>query len=259
MPIHDWTRVEPGIFHDFHHEWVSTIKRALNDGLLPKSYYAMAEQVAGGRTPDVLTLERSAPGSDGNGHPQSEVPRSGGIAVETAPPRTRFTALAEHEILARKKSRVAIRHTSDDTVVAIVEIVSPGNKDSRHAIRSFVEKAVDFLRAGIHLLIIDLFPPTPRDPRGIHAAVWSEIMDDGFTPPEGEPLTLVAYRAADVKQAYIEPTAVGRTLADMPLFLEPGLYVPVPLEETYQAAFEAVPQRWREELERPDSGRAAPT
>jgi hypothetical protein len=111
-----------------------------------------------------------------------------------------------------------------------------------------VEKAVDFLRGGIHLLIIDLFPPTPRDPRGIHAAIWSEIMDHDFTPPEGEPLTLVAYRAADLKQAYIEPTAVGRPLVDMPLFLDPGLYVPVPLEKTYQSAFEAVPRRWREVL-----------
>lgn len=33
MPIHDWTRVEAGIFHDFRHEWISTLRRALNDGL----------------------------------------------------------------------------------------------------------------------------------------------------------------------------------------------------------------------------------
>jgi hypothetical protein len=23
MPIHDWTRVEPGIFHAFHHDWIT--------------------------------------------------------------------------------------------------------------------------------------------------------------------------------------------------------------------------------------------
>lgn len=43
MPAHDWTRVIPGTFHDFHHEWISTIKRTLNDGILPLGYYAMAE------------------------------------------------------------------------------------------------------------------------------------------------------------------------------------------------------------------------
>ena len=32
------------------------------------------------------------------------------------------------------------------------------------------------------------------------------------------------------------------------LFLEPRRYVPVPLEATYQAAFDAVPRRWQEEL-----------
>ena len=28
MPMHDWTRVDAGKYHDFHHEWISEIKRA---------------------------------------------------------------------------------------------------------------------------------------------------------------------------------------------------------------------------------------
>jgi hypothetical protein len=66
MPVHDWTRVTAGIFHDFHHEWISAIKRALNSGLLPPGYYALAEQIAGGMGPDVLTLElpNKGPGKD---------------------------------------------------------------------------------------------------------------------------------------------------------------------------------------------------
>ena len=35
MPIHDWTRVDAGIFHHFHYQWISTISNALNGGLLP--------------------------------------------------------------------------------------------------------------------------------------------------------------------------------------------------------------------------------
>ena len=57
MPIHDWTRVEAGIFHDFHHGWIEEIKRALNAGLLPDDYYALAEQHASRFEPDVLTLQ----------------------------------------------------------------------------------------------------------------------------------------------------------------------------------------------------------
>lgn len=39
MPVHDWTRVEDGIFHDFHHAWIEEIKRSLNAGLLPGDYF----------------------------------------------------------------------------------------------------------------------------------------------------------------------------------------------------------------------------
>lgn len=61
MPMHDWTRVEAGIYHDFHHEWISAIKRALNERL-PGSYYALAEQQAAGFGPDVLTLHDDSRG-----------------------------------------------------------------------------------------------------------------------------------------------------------------------------------------------------
>jgi len=57
MPIHDWSRADAGTFHDFHHAWIEEIKRALNR-VLPKDHYALAEQLAGGFGPDVLTLQR---------------------------------------------------------------------------------------------------------------------------------------------------------------------------------------------------------
>ena len=57
MPIHDWTRVEPGIFHDFHSAWVMELRNALNGGVLPAGYYALTEQHAGKYITDVLTLQ----------------------------------------------------------------------------------------------------------------------------------------------------------------------------------------------------------
>jgi hypothetical protein len=48
MPVHDWTRVDAGIFHHFHHDWITEIARALNRGILPPDYYALAEQHAAG-------------------------------------------------------------------------------------------------------------------------------------------------------------------------------------------------------------------
>jgi hypothetical protein len=251
MPIHDWTRVGAGIFHDFHHEWISTVKRALNSGLLPPDYYALAEQITGGLGPDVLTLEsvRAELGrADDEDAPPTGTSRGGGIALSTAPPKVRFTATAETERYARKRGRIVIRHASGDQVVAILEIVSSGNKTSWHALRSFVEKALELLDAGIHLLVVDLFPPSQRDPQGIHGAIWSEIEENDFQLPVDQPLTLVAYSAGEVKRAFIEPVAIGDTLPDTPLFLEPDRYVLVPLEASYRDAFDAVPKRWQEEL-----------
>lgn len=245
MPIHDWTRVESGIFHDFHHEWISEIKRSLNRGLLPADFYALAEQIAGGLGPDVLALERPDGIADGD----EVAPGNGSVAVATAPPKVAYHSAVDIDPYAEKAKAVVIRHCSGHEVVAVLEIVSPGNKGSRFAIDQFVEKALQFLAAGIHLLIVDLFPPGPRDPKGIHNAIWSRVSDDEFAPPPDKPLTVAAYRAAQVREAFVEPVAVGGELPEMPLYFTPGQYVRTPLAATYQSAWEAVPAYWRNAIE----------
>jgi len=240
MPIHDWSKVRAGIFHHFHQDWTIEIARTLNRGLLPPMYYAMAEQVAIGQIPDVLTLEQTT----GPSVPRGE-DGPGGLAVATTPPRARIVRQAESEEYAAKANRIVIHHNLG-YVVAVLEILSPGNKDSRTALRAFVEKAAGFLRQGIHLLIIDLFPPTSRDPQGIHKAIWDEIHEEPFELPADESLTLVAYKATPVKTAYIEPVAVGDPLPDMPIFLTADIYVLIPLETTYMTTWSLCPQPMRE-------------
>jgi hypothetical protein len=254
MPIHDWTRVTAGTWHAFHLSWIAELQLALNEGLLPPDYYAQAEQIAGPLGPDVLTLQ--TPEST-NGAPGRSSSNRGGVMVSTVPPPMRMAAEAEMDDYVLKRRTIVIRHSSGDQIVALLEIVSPGNKGSRHEIRSFVEKAVEALYRGYHLLVVDLFPPTTRDPHGIHGAIWAEFCESSFELPAGEPLTLVAYSAGSPKRAYIEPTAVGRELIDMPLFLEPELYVNVPLEATYRAAYRGVPRRWQRVLEAPPEGPTA--
>ncbi len=250
MPIHDWTRVIPGTFHHFHHNWISALSVALNTGVLPSNFYAMAEQIAGGLGPDVLTLESMEPLEDDDGQAELSATDVVGTALATAAHvRATLNPKSEMILSARRRKRIAIRHRSGDRVVAMIEIVSPGNKSDRHSFSAFVEKALELLEAGIHLLIIDLFPTTPRDPHGIHAAIWEEVCgEEGFQLPKDKPLTLVSYEAGLEIEAYIEPVAVGQSLADMPLFLRPGRHVRVPLESSYQAAFEGVPLRWQKEL-----------
>jgi hypothetical protein len=249
MPIHDWTRVEADIFHDFHHAWTEEIKRALNNGLLPGDYYALAEQFAAGFGPDVLTLQGR--GNDDAPDTPSPPPSGGGVALLLAPPKAQPTAETALDFYRRKQNTIVVRHVSGDRIVAMVEVISPGNKASRHGVRALVDKAVQLLERQVHLLFLDLHPPGPRDPNGVHGLIWDEMAEQEFAAPPDRPLTLVAYGCALTLRAYVEPVAVGGVLPDMPLFLEPGGCVYVPLERTYQAAFAAVPRRWRSVLERP--------
>ena len=156
MPVHDWTRVEAGIFHDFHVAWLSEISKTLNCGILPEGFYALAEQHAGRAIADVLTLHASP----GKLQPLPQLPTTGGIAVAEAPPRVRHRESLELGLRARRRS-LAIRHVSGHRLVALLEIVSSANKDRQQSVDDFTAKAVDAIDAGIHLVVVDLFPPEP--------------------------------------------------------------------------------------------------
>jgi hypothetical protein len=244
MPIHDWSRVEANVFDHFHQRWTIAICDALNSGLLPEGYSALVEQHALGLIPDVLALQRRMP-------PKRSGPPQGGVLAAT-PPKTRLVMQTKE--LAARGNRIAIRHRLGE-VVCVIEIVSPGNKASQSGLRSFVAKSIDFLRHGVHMLVIDLFPPTPRDPSGIHKAIWEELgEDEPFELPSEKPLTLVAYVAGNLvagieTTAYIELVAVGDALPDMPAYLDQDSYVPIPLEATYLAAWAKCPGDMRELVE----------
>jgi hypothetical protein len=246
MPIHDWTRVAPADFHHFHGRWIFALADDLNDGLLPNDYYAIAERTLRTMEPDVLALqEGSAAGRLRS--PGTSEDRLTSLLV--TPPRVAFTAEIEPD-RATVQWSLAIRQVGDDRIVAVIEIVSPANKGTRHALDAFVAKAETLILTGIHLTVLDLFPPNRRNPAGIHAAIWDALGGEPFTPPADRPLTLVAYAAGTPTRAFVEPTAVGRTLAAIPLFLDPDRYIPLPLEATYQTAWQRFPRRLRDVVEK---------
>jgi hypothetical protein len=115
---------------------------------------------------------------------------------------------------------------------------------------AFTAKAAEFLELNVSLMVIDLFPPTERDPDGIHAAIWGGRAGNSSLPTV-KPLTLVSYAAREQLEAYFEPVAVGQVLPEMPLFLAADRYMPLPLESTYCAAFETVDECWQRALTAP--------
>ncbi len=206
MPIHDWTRVQPGTYHNFHFLWLARLLDCLNAGVLPEGWFAMAERRTGESVTDVLADPDEA------------------------------------AYYARKTNRIAIHHGLG-TIVAVLELVSPGNKDTKAALRSFARKSAALLRNGVHLSVIDPFPPGRHDPHGIHRAIWEFVTLEPsvFEPPPDKPLTLVAYQAGEVPTAYVEPFAIGQALPNLAIFLDEEAHVTVPLEETYQATWDVLP------------------
>ena len=253
MTIHDWSRVDPGIFHDFHYSWVFRIRDALNSGVLPSEYYALVEQRAGGKEPDVVTLHQSESDdvAEGIAPDLPGASQAATLTVATAPPKVAYVEELDDEFYVRKRRSIAIRHVSGDDLVALVEIMSPGNKSSKSHLQQFLEKIVIAIQAGVHVLIVDLHAPTSRDPQGIHGAIAQALGREQTRFDPGKPLTLVAYQASGETRAYVQPVAIGDSLATMPLFLSHETYVNVPLDETYRAAFQSVPRHLRALLESP--------
>src|SRR5437867_439732 len=100
MPVHDWQRVDPGIFHAFHVAWIPELSGLLNGGILPDGYYALPEQRAGESIADILTLHTS-PRTASADNPASS---RGGAAVAELSAKVRRRETFEGSQLARRRS-----------------------------------------------------------------------------------------------------------------------------------------------------------
>jgi len=233
MPVHDWTRVYAELFHDFHQSWTIRIKDALNAGLLPRGFTALVEQKSGPLESDVLAVDSLN---------RNRITESDGGLLTVEAPVARIVRKSTKEIYADRSNRIVVKHNLGQTVAAI-EVVSPGNKDSKRAFKQFIDKSLEFINVGIHLLVVDLFPPTKRDPNGVHRVIWDEFEEEDvlFEFPSGKDRILASYDAGRDKAAYVEPIAVGDTMPDMPLFLFEGRHIKVPLEAAYQTTWSFLP------------------
>ena len=245
--VHDWSKLFDGAFHDFHTSWIGAIRTSLNNGLLPPGYYAAAEQVVGGPSPDVVTLDAWQPddNEDGDRFPDSF---AGGVALADSPPAVQYRIQLERDAFVTKANRIAIRHLTNDRLVAVIEIVSAGNKSSVSALEALSRKVRTLMSEHVHLLIIDLIRSGKNCPDGL--PTYLSFSNFNATPniTEDKPFTLTAVRSGETYEAFVETIGVGDTLTDMPLFLNDSQYIPLPLEQTYESAWQGVPLPWKQKL-----------
>jgi hypothetical protein len=242
MPLHDWTLVDASTFHHFHVGWLWQLSEHLNEGGLPPEFYALTESYYGEHEADVLTPQASS--WDPVRNP------SVAVAVAERPFRRMVHARSKQPVPRRKKQRrILIRRTSNHGVVAWIELISPSNKDRKANVAQFAKKITAALNIGLHGLLLDVLPPGPADPQGMHAAVWKRCARDEYSLPKNRPQCMTSYVADEVVEAYIKPLAVGDEIPTMPLFVDVGWYVNVPLETTYMQAYAGMPRFWQDVLE----------
>jgi hypothetical protein len=237
MPLHDWSGAPAGLYHVFHELWAVTLMTTLNDGRLPDGFTAIIAQKTGPKEGDVIAVDQrvllgTPPGA------------AGGVATKDRP-KTRIVSRSDGRRYAAKANRVVVQHHLGQTV-AVIEIVSPGNKDSERAFTLFVSKVGDYIERGVHVLVVDILPPTPRDPAGVHKAIWDQFLEEPFAFPAGEDRVIAAYRADTDPEAFVETMGVGHGVPTMPLFLVEELNVRVPLEAAYMQAWDLTPRPIRE-------------
>jgi Protein of unknown function (DUF4058) len=221
-------------WESLHTHWTTCIGARLNE-ILPPRFYAQVQAHLGDRVEaDVAEFERTderewdEPAGNGAG---------GGVAVQTwAPPVATLTMPAvfpdAFEIHIRDERR-------DARLVAVVELVSPGNKDRPDTRLAFASKSAAYLQRGIGLVIID----TVTDRRfNLHNELVTLLnLDPQFEMPHDPPIYAIGYRPtrrgdADLIDAWPSVLSVGAELPIVPLWLRGFRSIPLELELTYEEA-----------------------
>ncbi len=218
-------------WESFHSRWANSIADELHR-VLPRRYFAEVHIHLGGQVEaDVAEFDYIAEpeGEAGNG-------AAGGVGVRSwAPPAAAMVLPA----VFPDDLEVQVRDQTDDArLVAVVELVSPRNKDRDDSRRAFAAKCAAYLQRGVGLLVIDVV--TSRQGNLHNEMIGMMQWGDAFRMPAAALLYAAAYRPVrrDVSQIDFWPSAlaVGGPLPLLPLALRGGPAVPLDLETTYTDA-----------------------
>lgn len=217
-------------WESFHTTWASTLADVLNGGALPPGYIALEQVHAGAAVEiDVATLAEPI------------LPAGGGGTATVA--RTEWTPAAPPLVLPAvfpPGCTVEIVATEGGrSLVAAVELVSPGNKDRAAKRRLFAAKCATYLSRGIGLVLVDVV--TSRQGNLHNELIDLLGLEAALRMPAGQSLYGVAYRPLCVAgegriEAWPSALAVGQALPTVPLSLEAELCVPLDLEAAYAEA-----------------------
>jgi hypothetical protein len=224
-PNHHW--------ESFHSNWATRIADAIA-AVLPPEFQVEEHTHAGvGFEIDVAAYQEQSP---------SEEVATTCPALATLVAPTYAPPVADHTIPAIFPDTFEVRifnTTAGLTLVGVIELVRPGNKDRPAERLAFATKCASYLAQGVSLIVMDVV--TNR-----HDNLHNEIMrlmeaDDDLAFPNEVSLYATAYRPArrgELEQIdlWMRPLALGEPLPTLPLRLTGELFVPVDFEAAYLEA-----------------------
>jgi hypothetical protein len=212
-----------------HTRWAASIADALNNGLLPEGYFAEPQLHVGSRVEiDVPTFDERKSSAANVG--------AGGTATLAAPvwappaPNLRLPAIFPDSLEV-----LVLSSETGPTLVAAVELVSPGNKDRDESRRAFASKCASYLQQGVGLQIVDIV--TNRSANMHNELVKLLELGSEYLIPQG-PLYAAAYRPVRLPtveqiEVWNERLQIGGALPVLPLAIGRGVCIPLDLEATY--------------------------
>jgi hypothetical protein len=225
-------------WESFHVLWAVSIGDYLNT-ILPRRYFVTIHTHLGSRVEaDVAEFERSLEPEDVPSNGGTEA-RTGGTAVAMqiyAPPAAVLTLPA----VFPDTLEVQVHDERDSArLVAVIEWVSPGNKDRDETRRAFAAKCATYLQVGIGLIVADIV--TSRQANLHNELIALLGLGSQFRMPADSGIYAVAYRPArrnEVNEIDVWPAVleVGATLPILPLGLRSVRAIPLDLEATYTQA-----------------------
>jgi hypothetical protein len=232
---HDWP--------SFHSQWAGSIAAYLNRKLPPRYIAESPAHLGLYVETDVAefeqhdTLSDFQSGLNGNGSGAANT----AVATEPqtyAPPQPAATWPLTYPPVFQVKVHDLKRHR---LLVAVVELVSPANKDRPETREQFAAKALDYLAAGVGLIVLDVVTTMAFN-------LHNELVRVGRFPaetvmPDGPPIYAAAYRPVyrkkqDLIDVWPFPLTIGETLPTVPLALRGYGCVAIDLEKTYGEACE---------------------
>jgi hypothetical protein len=224
-PTHHWD--------SFHSNWATRLADALTP-LMPPEFLVEEHTHGGARLEiDIATYKEEL----GPATPPRNGPPAATLTLPTwAPPAAAYVLPA---VFPDTFEIRVFSTTSGLTLVAAIELVSPGNKDRPDERRAFATKCASYLHQGVSLIVMDTV--TTRQANLHNETMRLMAMDPRYDLPDEGKLYAVAYRPVrreDRPEIDVWPTtfAVGDALPTLPLRLTGDTFVPVDFEAAYQEA-----------------------